>query len=93
MWIYVLKLLQKRPMYGYEIKEEIEKNFGWTPATITSYVVLYKLESGGYVVNDIREEKGNKIKRKYYSITDKGDKLLNDGLDFIKKIVEKIESD
>ncbi|MBN1786461.1 MAG: PadR family transcriptional regulator [Candidatus Methanofastidiosa archaeon] len=92
MWIYVLKLLEKRPMYGYELKDEIEKNFGWAPATVTSYVVLYKLESEDYVKTEVREENSNKTKRKYYIITEKGSELLKQGCDFIRETLEKLEN-
>jgi len=92
MWLYILTLLKTRPMYGYEIKNEIYKHFDWAPATVTSYVVLYKLESEGYVRTEVKEERNNnKTKRKYYIITDKGRELIRDGCDFIRETLEKIE--
>lgn len=92
MWLYVLKLLEQRPMYGYELKDEIKSNFGWAPATVTSYVVLYKLESEGYVKTEVREDKSNKSKRKYYLITDEGRELIVDGCNFIREMLEKLEN-
>ncbi|MDD4281615.1 MAG: PadR family transcriptional regulator [Candidatus Methanofastidiosa archaeon] len=93
MWIYVLKLLQQRPMYGYEIKAQIEKNFGWSPATITSYVVLYKLESGGYVTTEVRDDEAGKMKRKYYLLTKEGKALLDEGKTFIRQVLNIIQQD
>ncbi|MHC1605617.1 MAG: PadR family transcriptional regulator [Candidatus Methanofastidiosia archaeon] len=91
VWIYVLKLLRERPMYGYEFKARIKDVFGWSPATITSYMVLYKLESGGYIKTELKNSNEGKTNRKYYIITEKGEQLLSDGRKFIKEILEKIE--
>jgi len=92
MWLYILTLLKKRPMYGYELKHEINENFNWAPATVTSYVVLYKLESEGYVSTEVKEgENNSKNKRKYYMITEKGKDLLNEGLEFIRETLDKLD--
>ena len=44
LWIYVLRLLQERPMYGYEIRQKIDTKFGFAPARVSCYVVLYKMK-------------------------------------------------
>jgi DNA-binding PadR family transcriptional regulator len=80
-------------MYGYEIKAQIEQNFGWSPATITSYVVLYKLESGGYVATKVKDDDESNMRRKYYFITDEGNTLLEEGSAFLKQVLEKIEEE
>lgn len=84
LWIYILSLLKERDMYAYEIKNEIYRKFGFKPARITSYVVLYRLEKEGYV------ESYWKGDRKYYSINLKGKKLLDEGIRYLKEIIEKI---
>ena len=85
LWIYILKLLKERKMYGYELRRELEKNFGFKPALITSYVVLYKLEKMGYVKSGVID------KRRYYTITHEGIKLLDEGIWFIESILEKLK--
>ncbi len=35
IWPYFLKLLKERPMYGYELRQETQKRFGWKPPTVT----------------------------------------------------------
>lgn len=90
MWLYILKLLQERPMYGYEIKKQIETHFGWSPATITSYVVLYQLESGGYVTTEVRSGETSNTKRKYYLITEDGNRILAEGKKYIEDFVKKL---
>ena len=92
MWLYILKLLQERPMYGYEIKDQIKNHLNWSPTTITSYVVLYKLESGGYVRTEVRDDDTTKVKRKYYIITKSGDNLLEEGIAFLREVLGKLET-
>jgi len=91
LWPYFLKLLKERPMYGYELQQEIQKRFGWKPATVTSYVVLYRLQRNGYVTMEWREQRG-KPARKYYKITKKGEELLRDGIKYLKEFYSRISS-
>lgn len=84
LWIYILSLLKEKDMYAYEIRDEIYKKFGFKPARITSYVVLYRLEKEGYVKSYWKED------RKYYSINSRGKELLNEGIQYLKEIIEKI---
>ncbi len=93
LWIYILRLLYERDMYAYELKEEIKDRFNFEPATVTGYVVLYRLEREGYVEKS-REEKGSGgSNRKYYSITPKGRELLKDGLDYLNNLMEELKID
>ncbi|GBE54132.1 MAG TPA: PadR family transcriptional regulator [Euryarchaeota archaeon] len=85
LWIYILKLLRHREMYAYEIRKELQENFGFSPAVVTSYVVLYRLEKEGYVKSIPRGDK------KYYRITENGNKLFIQGLNYLKSIVEKLD--
>ncbi len=85
LWLYLLRLLKERDMYAYEIRKELEKKFGFSPALVTSYVVLYKLEREGYVAPKWRENK------KYYSLTPKGEQLLQEGIAYLRKMTEKLE--
>lgn len=90
LWIYILSLLSEKPMYAYELKEEIEKNFSFAPARITSYIVLYNLEMGGYVTSEWMDTENGRPSRKYYKITDSGKDLLKEGKDFINQVVSKL---
>lgn len=84
LWIYILSLLKGKDMYAYEIRDEIYKKFGFKPARITSYVVLYRLEKEGYVKSYWKGD------RKYYGINSRGKELLNEGIQYLKEIIEKI---
>ncbi len=86
LWIYLLNLLKEREMYAYEIRKELERKFGFKPALITSYVVLYRLEKEGYVKSKSVE------KKRYYMITPEGEELLKKGTAYIEEMLEKLKS-
>jgi len=86
LWIYILKLLKSRRMYAYEIKAELQKKFGIEPALITPYVVLYRLEKSNYVSSKWNENK------KYYIITQEGERLLQKGIRHFENILGKLTS-
>lgn len=90
LWPYFLKLLKERPMYGYELRQEVAKRFEWKPPTVTSYLVLYRLQRGGYLTAEWREQRG-KPARKYYMITKKGEELLEEGMKCLRSIWSKLE--
>ncbi|MDV3103099.1 PadR family transcriptional regulator [Thermococcus waiotapuensis] len=91
LWLYVLSLLKERPMYAYELKQRIKESFGFEPATVSSYVVLYKLEKEGYVTSEWQESDVGKPLRKYYRLTPKGEKLLEEGIAFLEGILSKLK--
>lgn len=88
IWLYILKLLTETPMYAYEIRKTIEERFGFKIGEITAYVVLYKLEGSGYVKTGWKVENGRQ--RKYYRITERGEILLKEGIEFLNAIIRKI---
>ncbi|MBU3170591.1 PadR family transcriptional regulator [Clostridium estertheticum] len=71
--ILILKLINKKPMYGYEmIKEMEEKSNGiFTLKEGTLYPILHTLEAKG-LVESYWDEGSSKRKRKYYKIMDQG---------------------
>lgn len=83
-------LLKKRDLYPYEIREEIKTKFGFSPGTMTAYVVLKKLESGGYV-NVLKKDQGKGPERTFYKITEKGLNELNKAKELHKKISNFLE--
>jgi DNA-binding PadR family transcriptional regulator len=84
LWIYILRLLTEREMYAYELKQTLQDRFNIDPARITSYVVLYRLENEGYVSSRWQKNK------KYYKITEKGTKLLDEGILYLEDVVGKL---
>ncbi len=76
--LLVLSILQQEPMYGYQIMRELEQRsqgyFSLTAASL--YPNLHKLEAETLLTSQWQEGQGNR-RRKYYTITDKGQEMLN----------------
>jgi len=53
--------------------------------------VLYKLEHGGYVTSEWQESGTGRPSRKYYKLTDKGEKLLEEGIKFMEELLKKLK--
>lgn len=67
LWLYVLSVLECRESASPgEVKRAVEKAYGFSPATITFYTVLYKLRREGLVQRASREFRSG------YSITPRG---------------------
>ncbi|MFX0096284.1 MAG: PadR family transcriptional regulator [Candidatus Hodarchaeota archaeon] len=92
LWLYILRLLQERPRYGYEIKNEIRKRFGFSPAIVTGYVILYKMKRDGLVEVSLEKNETKRQDRKYYRITQRGQESMKMAkgllLDLMKKVFD-----
>lgn len=86
LWIYILRLLQERPHYGYEIKELIVRRFNFAPATVSGYAIIYRLKSDGL----IEEQTQSDSSRKYYGITEKGRIAMKDAKAFLTKTMDTV---
>lgn len=75
----ILKLLEEKEMYGYEMIDTLEKRSDntFTLKAGTLYPLLHSMERMGYI--DSREaEAENGRMRKYYTITESGKKILSE---------------
>jgi len=83
-------MLGEKSMYAYEIKGALKERFGITPATVTVYVILHKMQ----MENLIRVGKAvsflGRPHRIYYEITEKGTKTLNQGRKFLEETIQKV---
>ena len=86
LWMYILRLLQERPHYGYEIKELITKRFGFSPATVSGYAIIYRLTKDGLIEAQTKDESP----RKYYAITEKGRTAMSEAKAFLSNTVEMV---
>ena len=84
LWIYILLLLCKKEVYGWELPAMIEAEYDFKPGKITPYRVLYRLEADGFV-----ESKADQ-RRRVYKITKKGSEELQKAKDFYLGILNKI---
>jgi len=79
---WIIFLLNKKPMNGYEIMKTVEKHTGyWKPTTGAVYPVLKKLKEKGIV--KVREDGARK--QKTYSLTEKGKQITGQMTDNIMK--------
>jgi len=73
----IVKLLEERDMYGYQIIEELAQKSEnvFSLKTGTLYPILHGLENDGMLIS-YDEQADNLRLRKYYRLTDKGKGLL-----------------
>lgn len=84
LWLYILIIAKRNPVYAYELRKRIEKEFGFKPGMVSSYRVLYRLEMDGFVKSKKAE------RRRVYFITKKGEQELKKAKDFYKKIIHSL---
>lgn len=73
--IHILHHAKKDPFFGSWMIEELrEHGYSMSPGTL--YPILHNLEANGYLIKEERNVEG-KV-RKYYSITQKGEELLQE---------------
>lgn len=85
LWVFILSLIKSKPMHAYALRKMVQKEFGFLPGTVSAYVVLYKLESRGFVSTQKQE---NKL---VYSITPEGKKLLDTAKKTLKNKLALLE--
>lgn len=91
LWIYILHLLRGGPLYAYEIRDKIRVSFGFETATITVYVVLYKMEREGFVTSAAERRAPSNIVRRYYSLTEVGLRALEEGRKMLSRTLNLLE--
>ena len=73
LWIYVLRLLQEGPKRDSEIRDMMNKRFGFEPTGVTSHTILYKMVRDGLV----EEKKGQaRSEGRSYAITNDGERAM-----------------
>lgn len=71
----ILWLTSKRPMSGYRIVKEMGRLTGQSFHPGVVYPLLYELEGRGFIAGEWAQKGRRRIR--YYSITEKGAKLLS----------------
>ena len=76
--ILLLSLLAKKPMYGYEISQQLEQHHGGYFAMKEGllYPALHRMKQDGWLESEWREVEGRR--RKYYILTPTGRKILGE---------------
>lgn len=84
LWLYVLSILGAGPASPSDVERDVESNFGFSPAKITFYSVLYKLKREGLV------SKTAASFRSKYAITERGEKALQEAIDTLRSTSESL---
>lgn len=85
LWLYILAELCRSDSYPYELVKAIERDFGFKPGRVLPYVVLSKLEEGGFV------ESYQSERRRYYRVTGRGRELLGEGIAHLTALAGKLK--
>lgn len=84
LWLYVLTLLKERDYFAYELRGAIQERFGVEMASVTAYVLLYKLRRDKLVQLSEERREGKRPTRKYYKITDLGLQTLIEARKYLR---------
>lgn len=90
--LWVLLVLSKGPNYGYRIIQSLERMFGgyWKPKAGSIYPALERLSNESLLSSRL-EHKDDAPDRRYYTITEKGEKQLTEAVMRWSKVMEHIE--
>ena len=92
LWIYILGMLKKEPMYGYEIASRLRNDLHINTAIITIYVVLYRMEKEKLIERQKTQEGGSGLKRVYYTVTDSGNITFEQGMGLIETTLRTLRA-
>ena len=91
LYMWILRLLAEGNKYAYELRDEVGKRFGFSPATVTSYAVLYKMAREGLV--KALDRSSLFPNRKYYTITPLGTQTLDASRKTIERLYNLLKQD
>lgn len=77
-------------MYAYEISKDMNEKFGFSTATVTVYVVLYKMQKEGFIHISQEKTVAGRPDRKYYEATEKGRETFLKGKKFLEDVTRKL---
>ena len=85
--IHILFHAQKEPIYGKEFKKELERH-GYDISFGTLYPIFHSLEKDGYLNIEEKNIKGKM--RKYYTITEKGEAVLDYSIERARELFDEL---
>lgn len=86
-----LLLLNEKPMYVYNLSQELEKRSNSNYKMNFLYPVLYRLEEQGYVSEFSQEITESHRTRNYYTITDSGREYLQFMLQRYRELLQAVD--
>lgn len=85
--VHILHHASKAKICGVEMTKELRRHgYGISPGTL--YPTLHSLEAKGYLKSEKAVERGRM--RKYYRITEAGERMLAEARGKIRELVEEV---
>ncbi|MEM1640945.1 MAG: helix-turn-helix transcriptional regulator [Acidilobaceae archaeon] len=87
LWMYIVKVLaDEGDMRAYDVIKRVRERFSIGVATVTAYVVLYKMSREGLI-----ERYSSASGETLYRATEKGKTALKEAISFFKKLSEELD--
>jgi PadR family transcriptional regulator, regulatory protein PadR len=87
----ILTLLDRQPMYGYEISQHLERNGGYFEMKEgLLYPALHRMQEKGWLNTEWRVVEGRR--RKYYALTRSGKDILDEQTAEWKTFLEQLHA-
>ena len=87
----ILHIIKNNETYGYEIVEELKRSGFYTMTEGTVYPILQRITKKGYILASYKKSEIGP-RRKYFYITPKGEKYLQDFYQSYKELNHAVES-
>lgn len=87
----VLFLLRQKPMYVYEMSQEMSRVTGGVYTFNTLYLAIYRLQEHGHIAEAGKQEADNRI-RVYFKLTDAGQRYLDELLPTYREMIGALDA-
>lgn len=87
----VLFLLRQKPMYVYEMSQEMSRLTGGVYTFNTLYLAIYRLQEHGHIAGAGKQEADNRI-RVYFKLTDAGQRYLDELLPTYREMIGALDA-
>lgn len=87
----VLFLLRQKPMYVYEMSQEMSRLTGGVYTFNTLYLAIYRLQEHGHIAEAGKQEADNRI-RVYFKLTDAGQRYLDELLPTYREMTGALDA-
>ena len=87
----VLFLLRQKPMYVYEMSQEMSRLTGGVYTFNTLYLAIYRLQEHGHIAEAGKQEADNRI-RVYFKLTDAGQRYLDELLPVYREMTGALDA-
>lgn len=86
-----LFLLRQKPMYVYEMSQEMSRLTGGVYTFNTLYLAIYRLQEHGHIAEAGKQEADNRI-RVYFKLTDAGQRYLDELLPTYREMIGALDA-